>query len=374
MRDANVLAIDSRLRYLGRWLLSSIERTVLNTEDAPPARHGRATLKRISEITGLHVSTVSRVLRQSEPPDGWTNSAQLIRATAEDLGYQPNPWAASLRTRQTRILGAVMPRLTDGVVATMFEGIQEAADAMGYSVILSSPADTLEEMRKAVDIIMSRQVDGLLLSSLHTPGKEFLNSLDLDGAPVILLNRHAECEVEAVTNDDFHGGELVAELLITLGHRKYGVIAGPPHASSANDRVRGFLAGLRKSGIVVNPDQVAASGFEVSGGILAGRTLLTRADRPTAIFAINDTAAIGALGVARDLGIAVPAELSIVGFNDSPVSAQLSIALTTVRSQPKLVGETAVGLLLRKIVGEPVSSAKLGVELIVRGSTARASR
>ncbi|MFF2027641.1 LacI family DNA-binding transcriptional regulator, partial [Streptomyces sp. NPDC058171] len=142
----------------------------MNLPDRPTRTSGRPpTLREIAERAGVHVSTASRVLRQPEPADGWSDAALRVREVAVELGYQPNLWAASLRTRKTTTLGVVMPRLTDGVVATMFQGIEETATQAGYSVLLSSPPDDLDAQRRAIEFLVSRQVDGLLLSSLHSP-------------------------------------------------------------------------------------------------------------------------------------------------------------------------------------------------------------
>ncbi len=339
-----------------------------------PRRDRQPTLREIAEATGAHVSTVSRVLRQSEPPDGWSEKALRIRQAAEELSYQPNPWAASLRTRRTTTLGVVMPRLTDGVIATMYQGIEEAAAEAGYSALLSSPPDEPQAQRRSVRLLVSRQVDGLLLSSIHRPGADFLDSLDLRGLPMLLVNRHGDAGYPAVTGDDRMGGRLVADHLAGLGHRSVAVIAGPEHASTANDRVAGFLEGMAGHGVDVRPELVVRTEFESSGGTEGARRLLSRSRRPTAIFAVNDTAAVGVLSVARDLGIDVPEALSVVGYNDIPLVSLLPIPLTTVRSPARAIGHLAVGGLLDMIDGRPVDSVRMPVELVVRASTAPAPR
>ena len=122
------------------------------------------TLKEIARRAGVHVSTASRVRRQSEPADGWSASALRVREVADQLGYQRNVWAASLRTRRTTTIGVVMTRLTDGVVATTYQGIEQAATRAGYSVLLSSPPDEEAAQRRAIELLVGRQVDGLRLS------------------------------------------------------------------------------------------------------------------------------------------------------------------------------------------------------------------
>ncbi|NJC73075.1 LacI family transcriptional regulator [Planosporangium thailandense] len=337
--------------------------------DAEGVSRRGVTLKEIARRTGVHVSTVSRVLRQAPPPDGWSDVALKIRETARELGYQPNPWAASLRTRRTGVLGAVMPRLTDGVIAKMYQGVQQAAEEAGYSVLLSSPEDDLVAMKKAINLVVGRYVDGLILSGLRRPGPPFLASLNVGNTPVLLLSRHADTDLPSVTSDDYEGGRLAARHLVELGHQRCGIIAGPKDASTASERVAGFLDGLKEAGLRQDRRLIVPSGFGVNGGVEAARVILGDKDRPTAIFAINDDAAIGALGVARDLGITVPTGLSVVGFNDADVSAQLPVPLTSIRTQPRVMGATAVHRLLRLMGNEEVGSVKLPVELVVRSST-----
>ncbi|MGV0155037.1 LacI family DNA-binding transcriptional regulator [Rhodococcus sp. GB-02] len=347
------------------------------TPDPSTRSNGRPpTLREIADQAGVHISTASRVLRQPEPADGWSDSALRVRQVAEELGYQPNLWAASLRTRKTTTIGVVMPRLTDVVVATMFQGIEEAATAEGYSVLLSSPPDDLDAQRKAVEFLVSRQVDGLMLSSIHLPGTDFVDSLPLRSLPILLLNRHidpatssANRSLPFVSGDDRLGGYLAGRHLLDCGYRDLGVIAGPDHASTSRERVAGFRDALAEAGLELPPNRIVASEFEVQGGVDAAAILLGGDSRPDAVFTVSDTIAIGVLGVARDLGLSIPDDLALVGYNDIPVVSQLPVPLTTVRSPARKIGATGLEHLLALIAGRNVESVKLPVELIVRAST-----
>jgi len=347
------------------------------TPDPSNRSNGRPpTLREIADQAGVHISTASRVLRQPEPADGWSDSALRVRQVAEELGYQPNLWAASLRTRKTTTIGVVMPRLTDVVVATMFQGIEEAATAAGYSVLLSSPPDDLDAQRKAVEFLVSRQVDGLMLSSIHLPGTDFVDSLPLRSLPILLLNRHIDSATSSpnrglpfVSGDDRLGGYLAGKHLLDCGYRDLGVIAGPDHASTSRERVAGFRDALAEAGLELPPNRIVASEFEVQGGVDAAATLLGGDSRPDAVFTVSDTIAIGVLGVARDLGLSIPDDLALVGYNDIPVVSQLPVPLTTVRSPARKIGATGLEHLLALISGKNVESVKLPVELIVRAST-----
>ncbi|MFD4369948.1 LacI family DNA-binding transcriptional regulator [Rhodococcus sp. NPDC058521] len=327
------------------------------------------TLANIAERAGVHVSTASRVLRQEEPADGWSASALRVREAAAELGYQPNLWAASLRTRKTTTFGVIVTRLTDGVVATTYQGIEEAATRAGYSVLLSSPPDDLAAQRRAVEFLIGRQVDGLILGGLHIPGRPFVESLPVGRLPILTVTRHADAGLPFVGGDDRHGGYLAARHLLDRGYSDLAVIAGPDNASTARDRVDGFLDALREASIVVPPNRILPSTFDVAGGIAAGRALLDRPDRPRAIFAATDTIAVGVLGVARDLGLVVPDDLALVGYNDIPIVAQLPVPLTTIRSPAYEIGETAVGCLLDLVRGIEVESQRLPVELVVRATS-----
>ncbi|MFF1550165.1 LacI family DNA-binding transcriptional regulator [Rhodococcus erythropolis] len=351
------------------------------TPDPSNRSNGRPpTLREIADQAGVHISTASRVLRQPEPADGWSDSALRVRQVAEELGYQPNLWAASLRTRKTTTIGVVMPRLTDVVVATMFQGIEEAATAAGYSVLLSSPPDDLNAQRKAVEFLVSRQVDGLMLSSIHLPGTDFVDSLPLRSLPILLLNRHIDPATSSpnsslpfVSGDDRLGGYLAGKHLLDCGYRDLGVIAGPDHASTSRERVAGFRDALTEAGLELPPNRIVASEFEVQGGVDAAATLLSGNTRPDAVFTVSDTIAIGVLGVARDLGLSIPDDLALVGYNDIPVVSQLPVPLTTVRSPAHKIGATGLEHLLALIAGRNVESVKLPVELIVRASTRKLS-
>ena len=234
------------------------------TPDPSNRSNGRPpTLREIADQAGVHISTASRVLRQPEPADGWSDSALRVRQVAEELGYQPNLWAASLRTRKTTTIGVVMPRLTDVVVATMFQGIEEAATAAGYSVLLSSPPDDLEAQRKAVEFLVSRQVDGLMLSSIHLPGTDFVDSLPLRSLPILLLNRHIDSATSSVnrslpfvSGDDRLGGYLAGKHLLDCGYRDLGVIAGAGSRQHVAGTRRGFprCPGRSRSGTAAEPN------------------------------------------------------------------------------------------------------------------------
>jgi LacI family transcriptional regulator len=332
-------------------------------------RRGDVNLQAIAALAGVHISTASRVLRQAEPTKGWSASAQRVIAAAAELGYRPNRLAASLRTRRSNTIGVVMPRLADTVIATICQSVESAARSAGYQLLLTTPPDDMGAQLDAVDFLLSRQVDGLIVSSLHlsSPNPR-LTDLPV---PVIATNRHPGDWMPAVVGDDVEGGRMATEHLLALGHRRIGVIAGPRHASTAVERVAGFRLAHEQRDLGVDDALVVHSDFEVEGGVVGAHTLLSLSDPPTAIFAVNDTAAIGVMGAARQRGLRVPDDLSIVGYNDISVVAQLPTPMTTVHSPTALMGTVAVERLLAAIGDGALHGATLPVSLVVRSSTGR---
>lgn len=338
------------------------------------AERDQPTLKEIAERANVHVSTVSRALKRDPSAGGGSESVARIHRIAEELGYRPNLIAAGLRTKKSCIIGVVMPRLTDVVIAQTCEAIEESASAAGYQILLATPPDEVEAQLRSVQMLASRRIDGLIVSSVHLDRPDMVEDILDVGIPVIAVNRRAGERLPAVTTADHHGGYLAGRHLMSLGHRRIGVIAGPRHASTAWDRAQGCLDALRDSGIELDDELFVHTDFEVQGGISGAHRLLNLDNPPTAIFAINDTAAIGVAGAARDRGLSIPDDLSLVGYNDIPLVSQLPVPFTTISSPAAPMGSIALQQLLLGISAQDMSSMMLPVSIVVRASTTIPSR
>lgn len=333
---------------------------------------GPVTLQGIAERLGLHVSTVSRVL--NGPRDGSTraasgDTARRIRNLADELGYRPNPLATGLRTRRSNLIGVLVPRLSEIVMATVYEGAEEAAAAHGLSAFVTNTYDDPSRQRDRIAMVLDRRVDGLVIGDAHLDGAA-LDLPALRGTPFVLVNRRTSAGHTSVTCDDRLGGRLVAEHLLALGHRSVGVIAGEPFASTGADRTEGFVERYREAGLPLPARRIVHSAFDTAGGRRAALGLLSAPeDRPTALFAVNDFAAIGAAGAARDLGMRLGQDLALAGFNDTPLAAELPVPLTSVHSPMAEQGRRAVNLLVRRMAGEDTESEVLAPCLRAREST-----
>lgn len=329
-----------------------------------------ATLRTIAELAGIHASTVSRVLNtpgaasQAAAPE----TVARIRAIAADVGYRPNPHAASLRTRRSRTVGVLVPRLSDLVLATIYEGIEEAAAELGLSTFVANSYDDPQRRQDATEAMLDRRVEGMIFGDAELDGV-FLDAFNRRNVPFVLVNRRAG-DYPSVTCDDYEGGRLVAEHFLDLGHTDVAVLAGRRSSSTGRDRTAGFVDRFAEAGVRIDPIAIVPTAFDTRGGRKGMQEILAKRKPPAAVFAVNDFTAIGAMGAIRDHGLTVGRDVALAGYNDTALAAELPIALTTVRSPMRQMGQEAMTMLARLINGQTVQSHRLTPALVVRDSTA----
>lgn len=332
----------------------------------------RATLRSLAESLGIHVSTVSRVLNGTDAEARRAASPEMvarIKGLAKQLNYRPNRQAIGLKTSKTRLIGVILPRLTDLVVATIYEGIDAGATDNRYLTFVGITLDLPERQRQLCETALDQNVEGLLIADARMDNLAFLKEVARRNIPTVLVSRHAPTHC-SVTCDDYKGGQIAADHMVELGHRKICVFAGEPYATTGYDRTQGFIHRCAELGIDIPPRWIIHSGFDTKSGRAAGEQLFSGTqDKPTAIFAVNDFLAIGLLGALRDSGIQVGRDVAVVGFNDTPIAGELPIGLSTIRSPMYQMGYRSVELLLARIKGEQPQSEFLEPTLCVRESS-----
>ena len=335
------------------------------------AKPRRVTLRMIADEVGVDVSTVSRVINSpASEASRWASPSvvERIKDVAISNGYKRNPHAASLRTNRSEFVGVVVPRLQDFVLATVFEGIEESASKHDYSAFVANSLDLPDLHRKRAESLLDRRVDGLIIGDAHYR-EPYLDELDRRGVPFVLVNRHAGTRYLSATTDDVLGGELAAEHLLSLGRERPCIVGGQVFASTFRDRSKGFRSVYREAGIDIPDTHIVDGPFDAAGGRTAMETLLDRGIRPDSIFAPNDFAAIAAMGVLRERGFDVPDDVAVVGYNDTPLAAELTMPLTTVSSPMHEMGAQGFELLWRRLEGQDPASVRLVPRLAVRAST-----
>jgi LacI family transcriptional regulator len=325
------------------------------------------TLAAVASRAGVHISTVSRALNPGAGGVG-VATAERIRLIAAEMGYRPDPAAASLRTRRSTVFGVLVPRLTDFVLARIYEGIDATAAEAGYQTFVANTTDDPGLRHERLEGLLSRRVDGIILGDARLDDDELVKILAAKGVPYVLVSRRLRGHL-SVTTDDPMGGRLAAEHLLELGHQRVAVVAGEPYASTGVERTAGFRRAYADAGLPVPDDHVLPSRFDVTGGYAAATQLLDLRARPTAIFAVNDSAAIGVMGALRERGLQPGRDVAVVGYNDIPVAAHLPVPLTTVHSPMFEMGSAAMGVLLDRVHGRPTRSRRLRPDLVARAST-----
>jgi len=301
------------------------------------------TLKDIAQATGVSISTVSRVL-DDRTPRSTSATATRVRAAADELGYRRNVSASSLRRGVTATIGVLVPRLTDAVMALMFEAVERTAHRRGYFAVVATCGDDVEDERRATETLLDRGVDGLVLATARLDDP-LPASLRDRGIPHVLALRTDGVSPSSL-GDDETGGYLAARHLLDLGHRDIGIVTGPWFTSSGRDRRAGAERALREAGIELPANRILAVGYGLDHGFEAGQRLFQGADRPTAVFAANDNLAMGVATAAQSLGMITGRDLAVVGYNDIPLVSRLPVPLTSVRTHFDRIAETALDLLL----------------------------
>ncbi len=334
------------------------------------------TLRDIAEKAGVSIITVSRVMNGK--PDVLPETRQRILSIARDLNYTPNAHARALVGGKSKIIGLVVADNANPFYARMIRGIEEAASANGYSVILSNTNEDLAREAAAIQILREKRVDGLLITSVQC-GKALLEPLLNDHTPFVLLNRYVDgLDTDCVLNDNFLGALQATAHLCSLGHRRILHLTGPENISSVRERLRGYHQALADCGISPDPRLVLHTNLKLDDGyqkILTQFPLFSPA--PTAIFAYSDLLAFSVLKAMRELGIAVPGQVALVGYDDIDFAQAIEPALTTV-SQPAFeMGFKGAEILLNKIQNPsqaalPARQVIFPPQLVVRASSGAA--
>ncbi len=287
---------------------------------------GKVTSVDVARHVGVSQSTVSRTFSNDSTVAPETR--RRVMEAALELGYTPNAIARSLSMQQTRIVGILVAPSSSPFQPYVMEKLIQGLQRIGRQALVFTPGPD-QEFDDILRVVLQYQVDALIVTAA-TLSSERLSDFERKGTPVILFNRYTPGETTtAVCCDNIEGGRLVANLLLDAGHKRLAYLAGNQNSSTNRDRMKGFTDRLWERGAIKPLVEQAEYTYE-DGYAAAGR-LLERPDPPDAIFCAGDIIAMGAVDFARDAGISVPQELSIIGFDDIPMASWSAYSLTTIR-------------------------------------------
>jgi len=328
----------------------------------------KVTSLEVAKLAGVSQSAVSRVFTPGASASKKTGAK--VRKVAKELGYRPNILARSLITGRSRIIGLVVAHLDNYFYPEALELLSNALQKKGYHVLVFMVAKTAGSIDEVVDEILDYQVDGIILASVAM-SSNLASRCTSAGVPVILFNRSQDDDTfSAITSDNILGGKKIARFLVAGGHKRIGYIAGWEGASTQRDRETGFVEELKQHGMSLYAREVG--NFNVDEARQAAHKMFSGDKIPDAVFVASDHMAFAVMDVLRfEIGLKIPEQVSVVGYDDVPVSSWPAYDLTTIR-QPanRMVAET-VSMILESIENKNTKPRQIKIDgpLIMRGST-----
>lgn len=334
-------------------------------------------IKDIAKKAGVSVATVSHVINDTRYVSD--ELKKRVYDSMRELDYHPNTLASSLRSGRTRTIGLIVPDISNLFFADVARKIEDRGLEHDHSVILCNSDDDEEKEAKYIDVLIAKQVDGIIFISAGFNNKH-LQKLMSKRIPIVVADRDlADVAADVVIVDNLNGGYIATKYLISLGHRKIACISGPSRLTPSAQRIEGYRKALDEAGIIENGSLQTAGDFRFQGGEDAMTKLLESVDPPTAVFACNDMMAVGAMRAIHNKGLNVPEDISIIGFDDIQISQRVYPSITTIAQPMKEMAEKVVDYLIeririksdRKIEKEPdFHKTILETYLVVRDSCA----
>jgi LacI family transcriptional regulator/LacI family repressor for deo operon, udp, cdd, tsx, nupC, and nupG len=329
-----------------------------------------ASLTDVARIAGVSIATVSRVISH---PDKVNRKTQArVRKVMEDLNYRPNRVARRLRQRGGRrhLLGLIIPDIQNPFFAEIARGVEDAAYANQFAVILCNSDEDIKKEAFYLDVMRDESVDGIILPPINESDSAVLKCAE-SGMPMVSVDRSlANSPIDQVEVDNRLGAYEAVEHLIKLNHRRIGIITGRLNVSTSRERKLGHDQALAAYGLPVKKSYMRVGDYKQASGYALAEELLALADRPSALFVLNNLMVVGAIEAIHKRGLKIPQDVAIIGFDDLPWAEALDPPLTVVRQPTYEVGQAAVDLLLKRLETPkaPAVSLRLRPQLILRRS------
>src|SRR5947209_4722681 len=344
--------------------------------NAMEASAGRpATIKDVAALARVSVATVSAVLNSNKyvSPD----LAQRVQESITTLGYERNSLAQGLKKQTSQAIGLIISDITNPFFTSVVRGVEDVANARGYSLILGNTDEDLKKELSYIRLLESKRADGLIISSTLR-NSAYLRSWPIRRLPLVSIDRLPDdVTIDAVLIDNVLGARQAVEHLLTLGHKRIGIVTGLPGITTTEERLIGYQQALEAHDIPLDPALIAEGNSRLDGGERAALHLLTQeAARPTALFVTSGLMIIGALQAIYRVGLRCPEDIALVGFDDFDWASVLYPRLTTVCQPTYEIGQKAAQLLFERMENRdaPQQVVRLQPRLIVRESSGAALR
>lgn len=328
------------------------------------------TIKDIARELGVSVSTVSRALQNH--PDISEQTKEHVRECAQRLHYKPNLMASNLRTSKNTTIGVVIPELNHHFFASVLDGIEQTANEAGYNILICQSSEKFDKEEQSIQMLLNSRVAGILVGvSKETTHLRHLRDVIESGIPLVLYDRPCpSLQCDQVVSDDYMGAYNAVEYLIQTGCKRIMYFSSSMQLEVAHRRYQGWRDALLHYNLSVDNSAILTCDTRAQA-IIETPNVIRKADRPDAIFCVNDDCAAGVLYAAQILGLHIPEDLSICGFSDAPLCRTSSPMLTTVEQHGRDIGKRAMNRLLKRLDGDKriAQTEMTPTDLIVRETT-----
>jgi len=329
-----------------------------------------STIRDVAKLAEVAPITVSRVINNSDYVSQATRTR--VETAVNELGYIPNTLGLSLRSKQTMTLAVVITDITNPFWTTVTRGIEDIAQANGYSTILCNTDESDDKQEQYLQMLLQRRVDGILLVPTSS-SPEPIKLVKKQNIPIVLMDRHVSgVDVDIVRSDSEEGAYLITEHLLSLGHQRIVMLSGPQNISTSIDRVAGYRHALHDAGLPETAEEVIWGEYTQESGYKMAEEMLTRLPDTTALVTANNFIAIGAMKLLNEKDIRVPEDIALVTLDDIPSTFTISPFFTVAMQTALEIGKQATQLLLNRVKGTtnlPCQEIILPVEMIVRASS-----
>ena len=330
---------------------------------------GPATMKDVAAHAAVSVATVSAVLNGNKYVS--SGLTQRVRESIKQLGYERNSLAQGLKMQTSHAIGLIISDITNPFFTSVVRGVEDVANTRNFSLILGNTDEDLKKEKSYIRLLESKRADGLIVA-VTAGSHEYLHAWPAQHLPLVSIDRSLfALGIDSVLVDNVAGACKAVEHLITLGHRRIGVVTGIPGITTTEERLTGYKQALEAHGIPFDPTLVAVADSRVEGGRFGTLQLLTQGTtRPTAFFVMNGLMVIGALQAITKVGLRCPQDIALVGFDDFECAAVMHPRLTTVRQPTYEIGRRAAQLLFERLEKRDTvpQEVRLLPQLIIRES------
>ncbi|HFD4025233.1 TPA: substrate-binding domain-containing protein [Vibrio parahaemolyticus] len=329
-----------------------------------------ATMKDIAKLAGVSTSTVSHVINKTRFVS--EEISERVNNAAKELNYYaPSALARSLKVNRTKTIGMLVTTSTNPFFGEVVKGVERSCYHKGYSLILCNTEGDNERMRQSINTLLQKRVDGLILMCSSLEGERIDVFERYPDIPVVVMDWGPMLFTsDKIQDNSLRGGYLAAKYLIDCGHTEIGCITGPLIKHQAQMRYEGYKRAMNEAGLEFNANWIIESDFECEGGYQAFKKMAERGKLPSSIFVSNDMMAMGVINAANELGIKVPDDLSIIGYDDIHIAKFMSPSLTTIHQPKYRLGQAAVETLVRRLDDKSNEAQVVQLEptLVIRNS------